>query len=122
MRQGDRAGAPRLRRRRRSRIVYQLTVLYHHPDDPKAFDEYYDGTHTPLAKALPGLQRLTVSRPQPAPDGAQPAYHLVATLEFADQAAFGAAMGSPEGEAAVADVGKFATGGATMLTGPSTAP
>ncbi|ANY05620.1 EthD family reductase [Pseudonocardia sp. HH130630-07] len=102
--------------------MYQLTVLYHQPDDPAAFDDYYDRTHVPLARALPGLQRFTVSRPQPGPDGAAPQYHLVATLEFADQAAFGSAMGGAEGQAAVADVPNFATGGATMLTGPSQTP
>lgn len=102
--------------------MYQLTVLYHHPADPQAFDEYYGATHTPLAKALPGLQRLTVSRPEPGPDGAQPAYHLIATLEFADKAALGSAMASDEGKAAAGDIENFATGGATMLSGPSINP
>jgi uncharacterized protein (TIGR02118 family) len=99
--------------------VFQLTALYNHPEDPAAFDKHYDGTHAPLAKKLPGLQRFTVQRPGPDQDGNKPQYHLVATLEFADEAAFGAAMSGPEGEAAVADLANFAGAGMTMLTGQS---
>lgn len=99
--------------------MFQLTVLYNHPDDPAAFDKHYDEVHTPLAKKLPGLQRLTVSRPVAGPDGAQPAYYLVAVLEFADAAAFQAGMGSEEGQATSADLGNFAGAGVTLLTGPS---
>lgn len=97
--------------------MYQLTVLYHHPEDPAAFDKHYDDVHAPLANKLPGLRRYTISRPSPGPDGSKPAYHLVAVLEFDDVAAMGAAMGGPEGQAAAADMGNFAQAGATMLTG-----
>lgn len=100
--------------------MYQLTALYDHPADPAAFDEHYDRVHAPLARAVPGLQRFTVSRPAPGADGARPAYHLVAVLEFEDEAAFGRGMGGPEGAAAVADLANFAGAGVTMLTGPAT--
>ena len=99
--------------------MYQLTALYNHPEDPAAFDKHYDEVHAPLAKKLPGLQRFTVARPAPGQDGAKPAYHLVAVLEFADEAAFGAGMGGPEGQAAVADLDNFAGAGVTLLTGES---
>lgn len=98
--------------------MYQLTVLYHHPDDAAAFDKHYDEVHIPLASKMPGLRRYTVSRPVPGPDGSKPAYHLVAVLEWDDEAAFGAAITSAEGAAATADVPTFATNGATMVTGP----
>jgi uncharacterized protein (TIGR02118 family) len=42
-------------------------------------------------------------------------YHLVALLEFDDLAAIQAAFGSAEGQAAVADVQNFATGGADIV-------
>jgi uncharacterized protein (TIGR02118 family) len=100
--------------------VYQLTVLYHHPEDPAAFDKHYDEVHAPLANKLPGLLRYTISRPVPGPDGSKPAYHLVAVLDFEDEAAFGAGMGSEAGQAAAADMGNFAQAGATLLTGPAT--
>ena len=64
--------------------MFQLTALYNHPEDAAAFDRHYDTVHAPLAKKIPGVQRFTVSRPAPGPDGAQPPYHLVAVLEFPD--------------------------------------
>jgi uncharacterized protein (TIGR02118 family) len=101
-------------------MAYQLTVLYHHPDDAEAFDRYYDEKHVPLASKLPGLRSYTASRPQPGPDGARPAYHLVAVLTWDSAEAHQEAVGSPEGQAALADVAKFATGGVEILSGPVT--
>ena len=43
------------------------------------------------------------------------AFHLIATLDFDDMASIQAAFGSPEGQAAAADIQNFATGGADML-------
>lgn len=99
--------------------MFQLTALYNHPEDAAAFDKHYDEVHAPLAKKIPGVARVTVSRPAPGPDGAQPPYHLVAVLEFPDASAFQAGMGGPEGQAAVADLDNFAGAGVTLLTGPS---
>jgi uncharacterized protein (TIGR02118 family) len=99
--------------------VYQLTVLYNHPEDPASFDKHYNEVHIPLASKLPGLRRYTVTRPVPGPDGSKPAYYLVAVLEFDDEAAVGAAMSSPEGQAANADLGNFAQAGAALLGGPA---
>jgi uncharacterized protein (TIGR02118 family) len=98
--------------------VFQLTAFYNHPEDVEAFDKHYDEVHTPLAAKLPGLQRFTVSRPGPDQDGNQPAYHLIAVLEWADQAALDAGFAGPEGEAAMADLPKFAGAGVTIVTGP----
>lgn len=102
-------------------MAFQLTALYNQPEDTAAFDQHYDGTHAPLATTIPGLQGYTVSRPGPGPDGSAPAYHLVAVLSFADEAAFNAGMGGAEGKAAVADLDNFAGAGVTLLTGPSDA-
>ncbi|MBA3906941.1 MAG: EthD family reductase [Pseudonocardiales bacterium] len=99
--------------------VYQLTALYNQPEDPAGFDKHYENVHAPLASKLPGLQRFTVNRPGPDPEGNAPAYHLIAVLDFDDETAFGAALGSAEGQAAVADLANFAGAGVTMLTGPS---
>lgn len=48
-------------------------------------------------------------------DGSASPDRLIADLWFADRAASGAAMGSPEGQGSAGDVGSFASGGATML-------
>jgi len=101
-------------------MTYQLTVLYHQPDDPAAFDEHYESTHAPLATKVPGLRHYSVSRPTPGPSGSAPAEYLVAVLQFDDQAALDAGMGSAEGQAAGADIATFASGGVTMLTGEVT--
>ena len=98
-------------------MPYQVTVLYHQPDDPAAFDRHYDDVHVPLASKIPGLQGYTVSRPVPDENGL-PAFHMVAVLTFASQEEMAGAMSSEEGQAAVADVANFASGGVTMLSGP----
>ena len=100
-------------------MSYQLTVIYHHPEDPAAFDEHYTSTHAPLASKIPGLRSYTSQKPGQGPEG-DPAEYLVAMLVFDDEAAFGAGMGSAEGRAAGGDVATFATGGVTMLAGEVT--
>lgn len=94
-----------------------LTVLYGVPTDPDAFEEHYRSVHAPLARELPGLQGFSVTKVVGTPDGSPPPYHLVVTLTFADSAALGAAMSSPQGRATAKDVPTFATGGATLLIG-----
>lgn len=100
-------------------MTYQVTVLYNRPDDPAAFDRYYDDVHVAIGSKIPGLQSYTVSRPGPDENG-EPAYHLIATLKFETQEAMAGALSSEEGQAAVADIPNFATGGAKMLSGPVT--
>ena len=51
-------------------MAYQLTVLYHHPDDVAAFDRH---SRTALAAEMPGLRSYTVCRPARAPTGTSPA-------------------------------------------------
>jgi uncharacterized protein (TIGR02118 family) len=99
--------------------LYQLTALYNHPEDVAAFDKHYDEVHAPLAKKAPEVLRYTVSRPGPDAEGNKPLYHLVAVLDFADEASFGAWFGGEHGQAAVADLPNFAGAGVAILTGPS---
>lgn len=94
--------------------MHILTVLYGQPDDPTAFDEYYEATHVPLANKIPNVRSWTY-RHCSSLDGSTPPYHLIAELQFESLEALQAGMGSPEGQAAAEDVPNFATGGATML-------
>lgn len=96
--------------------MIKLIVLYGTPTDPAAFDDYYKNTHIPIAAKIPGLRRMEVSNIGSL-DGSTPQYHLQAELYFDDQNALMAALGTPEGAAAGADVANFASGGATMLVG-----
>jgi uncharacterized protein (TIGR02118 family) len=91
--------------------MVRLMVLYNRPEDTAAFDKHYNEIHIPLAKKLPGLVRYTVSRNLRAEEQ----HYLVAELDWADMAAFRAAMGSPAGAEATGDVPKFATAGSASL-------
>jgi uncharacterized protein (TIGR02118 family) len=93
----------------------QVLVLYNMPTDPTAFEQYYHGTHIPLAKRMPGLRSYVISKgPLASGVGGSP-YYLVAVLTFDSMDAIQAAMSSPEGQATVVDVATFATSGVTML-------
>jgi uncharacterized protein (TIGR02118 family) len=94
--------------------MIKITILYGPPTDPAAFEEYYRSIHAPLAEKLPG-GTYEWGKALPGADGAEPPYFWLATLTFPDAATLGAAMSSPEGQAASADVPKFATGGATIV-------
>ena len=86
----------------------QLMVLYKTPKDPSAFDKYYFETHVPLAKKLPGLKKFEVNQGPVGSPAGDPGIHRIAILHFDDVAAIHAAFGSPQGQAAVTDVGVFA--------------
>lgn len=94
--------------------MYRLTVLYNQPTDPAAFDEYYTGTHIPLARKVPGLRSFSASKAE-ALDGSTPDVYLIAELDFDSKEALRAGLGSPEGQVTGADVANFATGGVTMV-------
>ena len=94
-----------------------LNVLYNAPSDPAAFEEYYAATHLPLVAKMQGVAKAELIKCLPGPDGAAPAFYRIAQLYFTDAAAMGAAMASPEAQAAVADIANFATGGVTVVTG-----
>ncbi len=94
--------------------MHVLTVCYGHPTDPAAFDAYYTSTHAPLAEKMPGVTSFTY-RHCASLDGSQPPYFLVAELSYLSQEAMDASRNSPEGQAASADVPKFATGGVTIF-------
>jgi uncharacterized protein (TIGR02118 family) len=92
----------------------RLVVMYKNPTDKAAFDKHYFEKHIPLAKTIPGLRKYEVNQgPIMTPAGPS-SFHLVATLHFDDMAAIQSAFGSPQGQAAAADVQGFATGGVEM--------
>lgn len=94
--------------------MHVLTVAYGHPSDPTAFDEYYEATHLPLARKIPGLVDL-VARRCASLDGSAAPHHLLAQLSFASGDDLQAGLGSPEGKATAGDLGNFADGGATFF-------
>ncbi|HEY3641170.1 MAG TPA: EthD family reductase [Xanthobacteraceae bacterium] len=93
----------------------RLLVMYRTPKDPGAFDKYYFETHVPIAKQIPGLRQYEVSRGAIATPAGPAGFHLIATLHFDDLKAVQLAFASPQGQAAAADVAKFASGGVDMM-------
>jgi len=94
--------------------VVKLTVLYGNPEDPAAFDDYYQQTHVPLAERIPNVQRFEAGRVASLDEG-EPPYHLIAELWFESADVLQESMSSPEGQAAADDIPNFATGGVTMF-------
>jgi len=97
--------------------MIKLTLLYGHPQDPQSFESYYAGTHMPIARTMKGVERLELTKFAPGPDGGKPAYYRMAEVYFRDEAQLEATLGSPEGQATVADLPNFATGGVTTMVG-----
>lgn len=97
--------------------MIKLTVLYDTPADVEAFDAHYLGTHVPLANAVPGIEKVEVTRFLPGPDGSAPRFHIMAELYFADADAMAAALATPEGKELGADVANLGGTPATHLVG-----
>jgi uncharacterized protein (TIGR02118 family) len=95
--------------------MVKLTVLYGHPTDPDAFEEYYANTHLPLVQKVPDLQRFEPARVVATPDGSEPPYYRIAELYFESMEQMQNSLATPEGQAAPADIPNFATGGATVF-------
>ena len=93
----------------------KLTVLYGHPDDPAAFEEYYANTHMPLVDKMPNLQRYEAARIVATPDGSAPPYYRIFEGYFEDMEQLQRSLATPEGQAPPNDVPNFATGGVTIF-------
>jgi len=95
--------------------VVKIVVLYGAPQDAAAFEEHYASTHAGLVAQIPNLQRFEPARVVATPDGSEPPYYRIAELWFASEEDLGGAMSSPEGQATVADLANFASGGAQVM-------
>ncbi len=95
--------------------MYRLTVLYGHPQDPAEFDRYYHEVHIPIAKTMQGLQGWTIGKCESATPGVPPPYYMIVGLYAETRANLEAILASPEGQATIADVPNFASGGFTFM-------
>jgi uncharacterized protein (TIGR02118 family) len=86
--------------------MVKVTVLYDKPEDAAAFEKYYLETHVPAGATLPNLIRFEINKAV----GDDAAYYRTADLWFEDMASMQACLGSPVGQAAVADLDNFAKG------------
>jgi|RhiMethySRZTD1v2_1073278.scaffolds.fasta_scaffold3147839_2 uncharacterized protein (TIGR02118 family) len=76
--------------------MHCLTVTYPTPKDAGRFRSYYESTHVPLAKQLPGLRSCCFAYPAPLGPGAAP--FCIFHAYFADEAAMMAALQSAIGQ------------------------
>jgi len=97
--------------------MIKATALYGHPTDPEAFEIYYAQTHIPLAATMKEVTKIETTKFLPNPDGSAGAYYRMAELYFTSVADLQQALSSSEGQATVADLANFATGGVTLITG-----
>ncbi|MGC0273160.1 EthD family reductase [Pseudactinotalea sp. Z1739] len=96
--------------------MYRVSVLYGTPENTAEFDSYYENIHIPIARKMKGLVRWTLTKPD-RQQGEFENVYLVADLYAETKEQFDDILASPEGQAAAADVAKFATGGATFVYG-----
>ncbi len=97
--------------------MFQLTALYGHPQDPATFDQYYQQTHAPLARKIPGLKGYTTNKPTAVTPQEKSPYYLIAELYFESMETLQVGLQSSEGQAAAGDTQNFATGGVTLVIG-----
>ncbi len=95
--------------------MVKLVVTYGQPQDPAAFDQHYAETHVPLVHKIPNLRRFEAGKVLGTPDGSPAPSYYMALLYFDTAEDLQTAFGTPEGQAAGADVATFASGGATMM-------
>lgn len=88
-----------------------LLVVYNHPEDTTAFQDYLWETHIPIVYKVPGLHQLFIHSDLTTTEFVPGDIYQLGTVVFASQADLETALGSAEGQAAFADVGNFATGG-----------
>jgi uncharacterized protein (TIGR02118 family) len=100
--------------------MHTLLVLYGQPTDPDNFRAYYQDTHLPIAQKLPGIRATRHSVHVGTPDG-PPTHIAVFEADFDSAEAMSAALSSPQGADAVADVPNFADGGVQILHFPTVA-
>ncbi len=95
--------------------MVKMSVIYGHPTDAAAFEQYYTETHMPLVAKMQGLRRFEASKVVGTPDGSKPAYYRMADLYFDSPDHMKQVMATPEARATAADLKNFATGGVKLL-------
>ena len=94
----------------------KLVILYSHPKDPAAFEDYYANRHIPYAtENMPSVIGAENLRVIGASEADPPPYYRVSWLAYADMFDLQAGISSEPGRAVLGDLENFATGGAAIL-------
>jgi uncharacterized protein (TIGR02118 family) len=81
--------------------MYKIVALWGAPknSDVEAFEKYYRGVHVPLARKVPGLKKLVLTRTDAGLEGAKSAFYRVAELYFENRRALAKSEKSPQWQA-----------------------
>lgn len=94
----------------------KLVILYGHPADPAAFEDYYASHHLPYAgEHMPNVRGAQNMRVISTAEGGTAAYYRVSELTYDSVEDLRAGITSEGGRSTIADLANFATGGATLL-------
>jgi uncharacterized protein (TIGR02118 family) len=90
-------------------MVKAFFVLYRRPDlNVEEFRSYWKEVHGPIVAKIPELRKYVQSHVLPGPDGQTSVVDGLVELQFDSPGAMESGLSSPEGQAAVADVTRFA--------------
>jgi uncharacterized protein (TIGR02118 family) len=78
------------------------------PTDVESFEKHYLDVHVPLARKIPHLRKLVLTRAESGLEGTPPPYHRVAELHFDNPEAFHRATESVQWRVMREDGGKLA--------------
>ena len=94
--------------RRKIRMIKYVTVLFRKAGmSREEFSSYWKNTHAPILQQIPGLRGYVQNRALPDPQGNEPPYAGFDELYFDSLVAMQKGLGSPEGEATLADIPSF---------------
>ncbi|HEY9792367.1 MAG TPA: EthD family reductase [Candidatus Obscuribacterales bacterium] len=94
--------------------MVKFIALYKKPADVAEFEKRYFDEHLPLAKKMPGLKKVEISRIVGSPRG-ESEYYLMAELYWDDMEAMKAGLGSQESKDAGKVLMSFAKDITTMM-------
>ena len=94
----------------------KLMILYGHPEDPAAFEDYYAKRHIPYAsKHMPNVRGAHNMRVISASGGGPSPFYRVSQMTYESVDDLRAEIASTDGQSTIADLTNFATGGAALL-------
>jgi len=94
----------------------KLVILYGHPADTAAFEDYYANRHIPYAaKHMPNVRSAENMRVVSTADGGPAPYYRVSQLSYDNVEDLRTGIASEDGRSTIADLASFATGGAILL-------
>ncbi len=94
----------------------KLIILYGHLDDLAAFEDYYSKRHIPYAtQHMPGVTGAENLRVVGTLDGTASPSYRISQLSYNSMDDLRSGLASTDGQATIADLANFATGGVTLL-------